>query len=151
MGNIGGWEIALIVLVILLVFGPKRLPQIGRSMGRGMREFKETVTDQTRELKAATIDMPKQIKDSFNPLAPTEVKDEAPAAPAPVAEAAPVPVADAAPTPAPPPATVAPAPETETAPVAASVEEVETVEEVEIVEDAEIVEEQAAPESQRSG
>jgi sec-independent protein translocase protein TatA len=65
MGNIGAWEIALIVLVILLVFGPKRLPQMGRSLGRGMREFKETVTDQTRELKDATIDAPKEFKEAL--------------------------------------------------------------------------------------
>jgi sec-independent protein translocase protein TatA len=91
MGNIGAWEIALIVLVILLVFGPKRLPQMGRSLGRGMREFKETVTDQTRELKDATIDAPKEFKEALNPLAPTE-KDEEPAK-APAPEAIPAPVA----------------------------------------------------------
>lgn len=37
-------HIAILVLVALLVFGPKRLPEIGRSLGRGIREFKETVT-----------------------------------------------------------------------------------------------------------
>jgi sec-independent protein translocase protein TatA len=95
MGNIGAWEIALIVLVILLVFGPKRLPQMGRSLGRGMREFKETVTDQTRELKDATIDAPKEFKEALNPLAPSE-KDEEPAK-APAPEATPAPVAAPAP------------------------------------------------------
>jgi sec-independent protein translocase protein TatA len=43
-GNIG-WQGALvIVLVLLLVFGPKRLPEMGRSLGRGMREFKDSIT-----------------------------------------------------------------------------------------------------------
>jgi sec-independent protein translocase protein TatA len=138
MGNISGWEIALLVLVILLVFGPKRLPQIGRSVGRGMREFKETVTDQTRELKAATIDMPKQIKESFNPMAPTEVKSEEPPpapvveAPAPVAVAAPPPVVDA-------PAPAAQASEAQDAPTATAVED---------IEDAVVIEEEPAAETQ---
>ena len=38
------WEILLILLVLLLVFGAKRLPEMGRSLGRGMREFKDTLT-----------------------------------------------------------------------------------------------------------
>ena len=43
-GNVG-WQGALvIVLVLLLVFGPKRLPEMGRSLGRGMREFKDSIT-----------------------------------------------------------------------------------------------------------
>src|SRR5262245_19294999 len=44
MGNFGIWEILLVLLVVLLVFGPKRLPEMGRSLGRGMREFKDSVT-----------------------------------------------------------------------------------------------------------
>lgn len=42
--NLGIWEILLLLLVLLLVFGPKRLPEMGRSLGRGMREFKDSVT-----------------------------------------------------------------------------------------------------------
>jgi sec-independent protein translocase protein TatA len=44
MGNFGVWEILLLLLVVLLVFGPKRLPEMGRSLGRGMREFKDSVS-----------------------------------------------------------------------------------------------------------
>ena len=43
-GWIGPWEIAILLVVVLLVFGPKRLPEMGRSLGRGMREFKNSVT-----------------------------------------------------------------------------------------------------------
>jgi sec-independent protein translocase protein TatA len=43
-GWIGLPEILLLLLVILLVFGPKRLPEMGRSLGKGMREFKDSVT-----------------------------------------------------------------------------------------------------------
>ena len=42
--GIGIWEILILLLVVLLVFGPKRLPEMGRSLGKGMREFKESVT-----------------------------------------------------------------------------------------------------------
>ena len=44
MGNIGPTEIILLLLVALLLFGAKRLPEIGRSLGTGMREFKDSVT-----------------------------------------------------------------------------------------------------------
>jgi sec-independent protein translocase protein TatA len=43
-GSIGAGELLILLLVILLVFGPKRLPEMGRSMGRGMREFKNSIT-----------------------------------------------------------------------------------------------------------
>ena len=42
--NFGVWEILAIAVVILLLFGAKRLPEMGRSVGRGMREFKDAVT-----------------------------------------------------------------------------------------------------------
>jgi sec-independent protein translocase protein TatA len=43
-GFVGMPELLLLGLVALLVFGPKRLPEMGRSLGRGMREFKDSVT-----------------------------------------------------------------------------------------------------------
>ena len=43
-GFIGLPELLLLGLVVLIVFGPKRLPEMGRSMGRGLREFKSSVT-----------------------------------------------------------------------------------------------------------
>ena len=43
-GNIGWQGLVVILLVLLVVFGPKRLPELGRSLGRGMREFKDSVT-----------------------------------------------------------------------------------------------------------
>jgi sec-independent protein translocase protein TatA len=43
MPGIGHWELILLGVVLLLLFGSKQVPQIGRSLGRGMREFKQTV------------------------------------------------------------------------------------------------------------
>jgi sec-independent protein translocase protein TatA len=56
--GIGVWEILILLLVALLVFGPKRLPEMGRSLGRGMREFKDSISgkdddDDRAELPAA--------------------------------------------------------------------------------------------------
>ena len=48
MPNISIWEILLLLLVLLLVFGPKRLPQMGRSLGHGMREFKDSITGKSK-------------------------------------------------------------------------------------------------------
>jgi sec-independent protein translocase protein TatA len=54
--EIGITGLIVILVVALLIFGPKRLPEIGRSLGRGMREFKDSVTgkdEPTGELPAA--------------------------------------------------------------------------------------------------
>ena len=42
--GIGATELIILLLVILIVFGPKRLPEMGRSLGKGMREFKESIS-----------------------------------------------------------------------------------------------------------
>jgi sec-independent protein translocase protein TatA len=51
-GWIGPWEIAILLVIVLLVFGPKRLPEMGRSLGRGMREFKNSITGKDEERPA---------------------------------------------------------------------------------------------------
>ncbi len=48
-GWLGPWELAILLLVVLLVFGPKRLPEAGRSLGRGLREFKNSITGKDEE------------------------------------------------------------------------------------------------------
>jgi sec-independent protein translocase protein TatA len=42
--GISAWELLILLLVVLLVFGPKRLPEMGRSLGKGMREFKDSIS-----------------------------------------------------------------------------------------------------------
>jgi TatA/E family protein of Tat protein translocase len=45
----GPLEIIVILVVVLVIFGPKRLPDLGRSLGRGMREFKDSVTGKDKD------------------------------------------------------------------------------------------------------
>jgi len=45
VGNIGMWEIIGIAIVVLLLFGAKRLPEVGASIGKGIREFKSSLKD----------------------------------------------------------------------------------------------------------
>jgi sec-independent protein translocase protein TatA len=52
MPEIGISGLIIILVVALLIFGPKRLPEIGRSLGRGMREFKDSVSGSGHEEKA---------------------------------------------------------------------------------------------------
>jgi sec-independent protein translocase protein TatA len=89
MGLDNPLHIAFLVVILLLIFGAKRLPEIGRSLGSGMREFKQSVTGESHS-QQNTLPAAQQ------PPAPP------PAAAAPVAQPAPPPAA-APPPPAAPP------------------------------------------------
>jgi sec-independent protein translocase protein TatA len=56
--GIGIWELLILLLVLLLVFGPKRLPEMGRQLGKGMREFKDSVTGDGNDDEVATTALP---------------------------------------------------------------------------------------------
>lgn len=50
-GSLGFWEIFLIVLVILLLFGGKKIPELMRGVGKGMKSFKEGMAEVENEMK----------------------------------------------------------------------------------------------------
>ncbi len=52
-GTSGGWEWIIILLVILLLFGAKRLPELAKGLGKGIREFKGAIKDVEEELDSA--------------------------------------------------------------------------------------------------
>jgi sec-independent protein translocase protein TatA len=64
MPNIGAPEIILLLLVALLLFGAKRLPEIGRSLGSGMREFKDSVTGNSNPEQTQTTQLPPGTQDT---------------------------------------------------------------------------------------
>ncbi len=57
MPNIGPMEIAIVLIIALVVFGPSKLPELGKSAGKGFREFKDSVTGKD-EAPKAQIDEP---------------------------------------------------------------------------------------------
>ncbi len=72
MPNIGPLEIVIVLVIVLIIFGPKRLPDLGRSLGRGMREFKDSVTGKDKdELPESTsADRPEPTAATADPAAP---------------------------------------------------------------------------------
>ena len=80
LGNIGPLEIIVVLVIALIVFGPKRLPELGNSLGKGIREFKDSVTgeskdDETQEDAAHSIGTPKAVEKPIEP--PTTYRVEA--------------------------------------------------------------------------
>jgi sec-independent protein translocase protein TatA len=49
MPNVGPFELAIVLIIALVVFGPKRLPELGRSLGKGIREFRGSVSGDSHE------------------------------------------------------------------------------------------------------
>lgn len=72
MPNIGTGEIVLLLLLALLLFGAKRLPEIGRSLGSGMREFKDSVTGHDKPDPVQTTQLPVGTQDTNAPAPPRE-------------------------------------------------------------------------------
>ena len=51
-GNIGFMELMVILVIVLVLFGAKRVPEIGASIGKGIREFKKNINDADREIRS---------------------------------------------------------------------------------------------------
>ena len=58
MPNVGPLELIVVLIIALIVLGPKRLPEVGRSVGRGMREFKEAITGENEEEEPEKLQAP---------------------------------------------------------------------------------------------
>ena len=51
LGNLGPMELFIILVIVLVVFGAKRVPEIGASIGKGIREFKRNISDVDRQVR----------------------------------------------------------------------------------------------------
>jgi sec-independent protein translocase protein TatA len=72
-GNIGPLEILVVLIIALIVFGPKRLPELGSSLGRGIREFRNTIGGEKRD----EDDEPKELSASqATPVAEEKAEPE---------------------------------------------------------------------------
>jgi sec-independent protein translocase protein TatA len=54
--GVGGWEILVILAVVLVVFGPKRIPEVSRGIGKGMREIRRVGAEFQRELNLSDVE-----------------------------------------------------------------------------------------------
>jgi sec-independent protein translocase protein TatA len=97
MGLDNPLHIAFLVVILLLVFGARRLPELGRSLGSGMREFKHAITGETSQ---PPQQQPALTAAQQQPQAPAQVPVAEPAPPQP-ASAQPAPPQPAPPQPAP--------------------------------------------------
>ena len=79
---IGPGELIIVLIVALLIFGPKRLPEMGKSLGKGMREFKDSITGDDKD------------RDSHDAATVTQVQALPPAAPPKAAAPTPAPTAE---------------------------------------------------------
>ena len=68
--QIGPLEIGIVLLIVLLIFGPKRLPGLGKSLGTGMREFKDSITGKDSDQDEAPADQATLTAASAAPAEP---------------------------------------------------------------------------------
>ena len=61
-GNLGGGEIVILLLIVLLVFGANRLPDAGRAVGKGLREFKRALSDAEDSIQRPDDEPPRDVK-----------------------------------------------------------------------------------------
>ncbi len=67
--NLGMQEILIILVVALLLFGPKKLPELGRSLGQSIREFKKGASEIKEEIEAAIEETPEKKGEPGQPNA----------------------------------------------------------------------------------
>ena len=81
-GSIGIPELLIVLVIVLVIFGPKRLPGMGRALGTGMREFKDSISGKSKDdedddkpsLTSAAAEADEQVADATRKPAPERVE-----------------------------------------------------------------------------
>jgi len=74
--NIGPMEILVVLIIALVVFGPKRLPELGKSLGKGITEFRGSITGETTEQGAPAAVKQAPVAAAHGPLTETDAATE---------------------------------------------------------------------------
>ena len=78
LGNIGPMELFIILVIVLVVFGARRVPEIGASIGKGIREFKKNINDIDRQIREPERDARADRLDTGEPVRREEDKTSEP-------------------------------------------------------------------------
>ena len=78
LGNIGPMELFIILVIVLVIFGAKRVPEIGASFGKGIREFKRSLSDVDRSIKEPERDARADQLSAGDPVKQEEDKTSEP-------------------------------------------------------------------------
>jgi sec-independent protein translocase protein TatA len=82
-GMLGGWEIILILAVVLILFGAKKLPELAKGLGTGIKEFKKATREVTEEIQNAADDTPQRTLPPQSPSQPSQTVSQSPNQPKP--------------------------------------------------------------------
>jgi sec-independent protein translocase protein TatA len=74
--NLGGGEVVMIVFVVLLLFGGKGIPNIARTLGKGMREFKDAANGLQKDIQQSTGGITEQVNEHIQEIKKEIEKDE---------------------------------------------------------------------------
>jgi sec-independent protein translocase protein TatA len=77
-GNFGPLELLMILVIVLVIFGAKRVPEIGASIGKGIREFKRNISDVDRQIKEPERDAQADRLNAGEPVRRTDDKTTEP-------------------------------------------------------------------------
>ncbi len=72
LGGLGGTEVILILIAILLLFGAKRIPELAKGLGRGIREFKDATNEIKHDIENPKRDEPKPASKVYTTETPSE-------------------------------------------------------------------------------